>query len=125
MSTTIYDKRKRCAVCLKDFWAARRNATYCSDTCRQRAHRKPSLEKRIKEFYDDAHSAIMSLAAVSDRGFEGYRAQKCLQTLMLQMIEAMPDQSRRTLYQQLETDFYRLRDSSMSRNRPENDGGSR
>ena len=105
------DQHKKCPVCLKGFWAQRRTAVYCSATCRQRAHRKPAMEARIGQFYDDAHSAILSLIAVGDRGLEGFRASKRLQTLALQIVEHMSDQTRRQFYEQIKDDFYRLRDS--------------
>lgn len=110
--SAAYDKKKQCPVCRKEFWAARRAAVYCSDTCRQRGHRKPSAEKRMGEFYDNARMNIMSLVAVTGRGVEAYRAQRRLQSLVVETIQHLDDQTRRMIYDQIKDDLYRLyRDS--------------
>jgi len=121
MTVAAYDKKKRCPVCRKEFFAARQTATYCTPTCRQRAHRKPALESRIKELYDDAHLGIMGLIALTDRagGLDALRAQKRLQAIVLEIIQSADDDTRSVIYEQLKDDFYRLRDNSVSRYRPE------
>lgn len=110
MSHASYDKKRRCPVCLKEFWAARRSAVYCGAKCRVRAHRKPAMENQIGRFYDEAHSGIMALVAIHDRGLEGLRAQKRLQSLCVEILQNVSDETRRVIYSQLADDFYRLRD---------------
>lgn len=103
---------RQCPVCLKQFRAERRTATYCSPKCRQRKHRKPVLEERLKEFYDTAHESIMGLVATGDRSVDSFRAQKRLQTLAVEIIQNMNDETRKILYEQIKEDFYRVyRDS--------------
>lgn len=118
MSHSAYDKKRRCPVCLKEFWAARRSAVYCSPKCRVRAHRKPAMEEQIGKYYDEAHSALMALVAVHDRGVESYRAQKRLQSLCLSILQSVNDQTRRLIYAQLADDFYRLRDDLPETKKP-------
>lgn len=117
MSTAEYDKKKRCPVCRKEFFGARQTGTYCGATCRQRAHRKPPLEERIKDLYDDARTGIMGLIALTDRagGLDALRAQKRLQSLVLEIIQNADDQTRTVIYEQIKDDFYRLRDTKSSR----------
>lgn len=112
---------KRCPVCLKSFGASKHSAVYCSATCRQRAHRKPPIEQRLREFYDDGRAAIVSLAAVANgHSFEAYRAQKRLQSLALEILQNVDDRTKMLIYDQMKEDFYRvLRDKDMSRHRPE------
>lgn len=120
MRRAAYDKKRRCPVCLKEFWAARYKAVYCSATCRQRGHRKPAMEEQLGRYYDEAHSGIMALVAVHDRGLVGFRAQKRLQSLCIAIIQAVNDQTRGIIYDQLKDDFFRLyRDKQLSRYRPE------
>ena len=118
-----YDRKRKCPVCLKEFWAAKNKATYCSATCRQRAHRRPPLEKRIKEMYDNAHNAIMGLVAVADRSGEGFRAQQRLKSVFLEIVNSVDDNTRRILYEAIKDDLHRVlyRDTSTSRYRPENE----
>lgn len=105
------DIRRKCPVCLKEFWAVRITAVYCSSKCRQRAHRNPPLEKRITELYDTARNALMGLIAVVDRSsFEGYRAKRSLESLVRTLIEHLPDDARRMIYDAISEDFHRLRD---------------
>ena len=117
-----FDIKRKCPVCLKEFWAAKQKAVYCSDKCRQRAHRRPPLESRIKDLYDDAHTSIMGLVAVSDRSGNGLRAQQRLKALFLEIINNVDDTTRRAMYEAIKDDLYRVvyRDSSVSRYRPEN-----
>lgn len=119
----VYDRKRKCPVCLKEFWAAKDKAVYCSDKCRQRAHRRPPLEKRLKEMYDNAHGAIMGLVAVADRSADGFRAQQRLKSLFLEIVNSVDDNMRRMLYEAIKEDMQRVlyRDNQVSRYRPEND----
>lgn len=99
---------KTCPVCLKRFAAQRRSAIYCSATCRQRAHRKPPPETRIKDAYAQAQDGLRLLMTIDGRGFESIRAQKMIQSLVVEAIQALPDSTRKLIYEQIRTDFYRL-----------------
>jgi hypothetical protein len=104
-----WDKITRvCPVCRMSFAAERRTAVYCSARCRQRAHRKPPIERRIKEFYEKAHDGLQGLIMVGDRGLEALRAQTVLRALIIECIQSLPDSTRRKLYDQIREDFYRL-----------------
>lgn len=103
-----YTISKTCPVCLKRFAAQRNSAVYCSSRCRQRAHRKPSPEKRIKAFYEQAQDGLRGLMTVDGRGFESIRAQKMIKALVVEAIQALPDSTRKLIYEQIRTDFYRL-----------------
>lgn len=117
-----YDQKRKCPVCLKEFWAARHSATYCSAKCRQRAHRKPPLEERLKEFYQEAELALLNLIAISDRGIDGQRAQRMMRALLLKIVSNLTDENRQAFYQQIQDDVFRLyRDRNLSQYRPEND----
>lgn len=100
--------RRVCPVCLKGFRAERRTAVYCSARCRQRAHRKPPPEAKMKAYYDAAHDGLMGLMTVDGRGVESFRAQKMLQSLVIEAIQALPDSTRRIIYSQIKEDLQRL-----------------
>lgn len=92
---------KKCPVCLKPLWGYRRTKIYCSATCRNRAHRKPTPEAKIKEFYDEAHSGIMGLVTVCGRDLDGYRAQMRLKALALEILQAASEDVQRKIYEDL------------------------
>lgn len=119
----VYDRKRKCPVCLKEFWAAKNKAVYCSAKCRQRAHRRPPLEERIGELYDDAHVALMGIIALTGgRDFDGFRAQQRLKALFMEIVNASDDKTRSVLYGAIKDDVFRLyRDTSLSRYRPENE----
>ena len=109
VTVAIYDKKKKCPVCLREFWASKRTAIYCSTKCRVRAHRYPPLEERIKELYEDAHVSIMGIVALTGgRDFDGYRAQLRLKALFVEIVNGVDDRTRRQMYESIQDDVMRL-----------------
>jgi hypothetical protein len=102
MSTTIYDKRRTCAVCGLGFVAARYSRKYCSDKCRQRAHRKETPEDSIKVLGDCARKNVMGLVMYAG-GHPDYswRAQKRLSTLVIEILSYCPEKVQKDIYRQL------------------------
>ncbi len=92
---------RKCPVCLKAIWGYRRTKVYCCAKCRQSAHRKPALEERIKDLYDDAHAAINGLVAVSGRGIDGFRAEQRIKALALELLQNSPEAVQRKIFEDL------------------------
>lgn len=93
---------KRCPVCLKPFKFERYTATYCSDKCRQRAHRKPAPSVAVKEAYDAAAAAMQYLASFTERdALTADRADRMLYSVFVAFAGHLSDGRRRELGTQL------------------------
>jgi len=100
---------KRCPVCETLFFPRRSDAVYCSARCRQRAKRGKINRAKNEEqsLYRQAERAISDMRM--------YDAQRQLRIIALGIISELPDSEREKLYDQIETDFYRVkRDKSVT-----------
>lgn len=83
MSVAYYDKKKKCPVCLKEFWAARRTAVYCSPRCKQRSHRKKDPAQVLKDLNKALNSDVNHVAMYIDDPEHGFRARGTLKSLRI------------------------------------------
>lgn len=93
-----------CPICNQMFAPMRRDAIYCSGTCRQRSRRAKLNKTKSSETvdYKNLISIVHKLA--------GAGQQNKIRALILESIHWLDDTQRAKLYNQIDSDFYRIRD---------------
>lgn len=94
-----------CPICSQMFAPKRSDAIYCSGTCRQRARRANLNKSKSSETVD--YKNIVSIV----HKLAGAGQQNKIRSLIVEAIHWLDDDQRAKLYDQIDTDFYRIRDS--------------
>lgn len=95
-----------CPMCQGLFESARSDAKFCSAKCRMRAKRAKVNNSRNQEQVE-YKKVLNSLNQLSSLG-----RQNMIRSLMLAGIELLDDAQRQKLYDQIDNDFYRIRNIS-------------
>lgn len=99
--SAVYDKKKKCPVCLREFWASRRDAVCCSPRCKKRMQRTPSKEEYLKEGFSDAQSSMRLLSMYIDDPIHKARAINSLRALIREFAGSLPGYMRHALGNEL------------------------
>lgn len=93
MAHACYDKKKRCPVCLREFYASRRDKICCSPRCKKRYQRAKPVSERLVEAFTEAQSDVRFISAYNE-GDTQARAQRMLVTLIREAAGYLPDYQR-------------------------------